>query len=123
MYKIAARLIIALIAVCVGMIAFTPVEAHADLPDPIPAECQHYVDQRNDYLMAVIGNYQADLEYQKTQTQLWHDAHDRVAVNAVKRNYEYAAALEANRKLTDKVNWKNAKLRELRGIIRDLRSK
>jgi len=107
MYKFASRVIIFGIAVFLGMIVSSPSRADAALPLDVPAECQVYVDEREDYLMAVIGNYQEALDYEKSQVVYWQEAHDRVAANAVERNYEYAAEVEKNRKLKDKLRyWK-----------------
>ena len=106
-----------------GFLVVTPAIAKADLPLPIPEECQIYVDERSDYLLAVIGNYQDDLEFQKEQTQYWQEAHDRVAAHAVERNWEYAAEVEKNRKLTDKLGWKQSRLEYWRNLYRELKNK
>jgi hypothetical protein len=93
--------------VVLGFTLVTPIVAKAALPQEVPVECQVYVDEREDYLLAVIGNYQEALAYEKTQVVYWQEAHDRVAANAVERNYEYAAEVEKNRKLRDRLRfWK-----------------
>lgn len=121
MYKFAARLTLFVIAVFIGMVA-VPAEAKADLPDPVPAECQHYVDQSEDYYLDVISNYQDALAFAENQRDVWQEAHDRVAENAVARNIEYAAEVAKNEKLRYKISWKNDKLAELRAELHELRN-
>jgi len=104
MTKFAARLLAFTLAICFGLIIVSD-EAHAALPQDVPAECQVYVDESEAYFMAVIGNYQEALAYEKTQVVYWQDAHDRVVESAEARNLEYAAEVEKNRKLQDRLRF------------------
>lgn len=107
----------------VGFIVGAPIAAKASVPQDIPSECQIYVDEDAEYYLAVIGNFQDALEFQEEQTQLWHDAHDRVAVAAVQRNIQYAAEVEKNRQLTDKLHSTQSRLEYWRTLYRELKNK
>lgn len=55
-----------------------------------PVDCSEEVAEVTAYFQGVVSNYQAQLDQVEAERDDWHAAHDRVAANAVARNYEFA---------------------------------
>lgn len=89
-----------------GLLA-VPGQASAEEP---PTDCL----STEAYYLAVIGNFQAEVDRLTGDVAYWQAAHDAVAAAAVQRNVEYAAEVDANRRLRDRI-------RMLRSVIRALR--